>query len=211
MKTDDLIGLLAQGAGRTEPAGDLGHMVLGALMVLPLMVLAVWLGLGLVPVALWPVSGTFAKLSYAGIVLFGAGLLLRRLGRPGAAVGLPLALIAGTLAAVAMIGVADLLRQPVAGWPMHILGKSAPVCPWAILFLSVPVLAVMLWSARALAPTRLRLAGAAAGLAAGALGALAYAMGCDEGALTFMALWYSLGMALATVLGAVVGPRVLRW
>lgn len=211
MKTDDLIDLLAQGAGPAEPAHEERQMALGVVLALPVMVAAVWAGIGLVPVALWPVSGTFAKFLYAGMMLFGGGLLLRRLGRPGAATGLPLALIGGTLAAMAMIGVADLLRQPEAGWSMHALGKSATTCPAAILFLSVPALAGMLWAARQLAPTQLRLTGAAAGLAAGGLGAVVYALGCDEGALTFLALWYSLGMALATLLGAVIGPRLLRW
>jgi hypothetical protein len=40
---------------------------------------------------------------------------------------------------------------------------------------------------------------------------MGYALACPEVSLTFVAIWYSLGIALAGVLGAFLGPRVLRW
>ena len=64
---------------------------------------------------------------------------------------------------------------------------------------------------RGAAPTRLAWAGAGAGLLAGALGALAYALHCPEMAAPFLAVWYLAGMALPTLAGAWLGPRVLRW
>jgi hypothetical protein len=64
---------------------------------------------------------------------------------------------------------------------------------------------------RGLAPTRLQLAGAAAGLAAGAAGAWVYAFYCTESAAAFVAVWYSLGIAAVTLAGAVAGRFVLRW
>jgi hypothetical protein len=211
MRTDDLIGLLAQGAGASEPAGDARRMGLGAMLVLPVMVVAVALVLGLLPMSAWPASSTVTKLGYALVLMAGGLFLLRQAGRPGVAVALPLALVAGVLAVAAAVGTADLLRQPAADWTRHILGHSAPFCPVAILILSLPALAAMLWAARLLAPVRLRLAGAAAGLAAGGLAALAYSLGCTEGALTFVAIWYTGGVVLATALGAAVAPLVLRW
>lgn len=211
MQTDDLIGMLAQGAGAVEPAGDGRRMGLGAALALPVMVAAVALTLGLVPMSDWPVSSTVPKLCYALVLMVVGALLLRRAGRPASGVALPLALLVGVLVAAAVIGTGDLLRQPAAGWRMQILGKSALICPFAILALSVPALAGMLWAARQLAPVHVRLTGAAAGLAAGGLAAVAYTLGCTEGALTFVAIWYTAGIALATLLGALVGPRVLRW
>ena len=62
-----------------------------------------------------------------------------------------------------------------------------------------------------LAPTRLRLAGASVGLLAGAAGACVYAFHCPELAAPFLGTWYVLGMAIPTALGALLGPRVLRW
>ncbi|MGQ0565653.1 MAG: NrsF family protein [Gemmobacter sp.] len=211
MRTDDLIGILAQGAGAADRPDDAGRLGLGAALALPVMVAAVALVLGLVPTALWPVSATVPKLSYALALTAGGALLLRQAGRPGASAVWPTAVVLLVLVMAAVVGLVDLLRQPRDTWGGYIMGHSALICPFAILALSLPALGAMLWGARVLAPVRLRLAGAAAGLAAGGLGALAYSLGCTEGALTFVALWYTGGIALATGLGWLAGPRLLRW
>jgi hypothetical protein len=77
--------------------------------------------------------------------------------------------------------------------------------------LSIPALGGVLWAMRGLAPTRARMAGLAAGLLAGAVGAAGYALACGETAMTFVAIWYSLGIAMTGALGALLGPRLLRW
>ena len=41
--------------------------------------------------------------------------------------------------------------------------------------------------------------------------AFGYALSCTELSPAFVAIWYSLGIALAGALGAVLGPRILRW
>jgi hypothetical protein len=46
---------------------------------------------------------------------------------------------------------------------------------------------------------------------AGALGALAYVLHCPELEAPFLAVWYLLGMLIPAGVGALVGPRVLRW
>ena len=68
-----------------------------------------------------------------------------------------------------------------------------------------------LWVLSDLAPTRLRLAAAAAGFAAGSFGALAYSLHCPELSAPFIGVWYLLGMLIPTSLGAWLGPRLLRW
>jgi len=57
----------------------------------------------------------------------------------------------------------------------------------------------------------LRLTGAAAGLAAGASAATLYGLHCPEVSALFVLIWYSLGMLVAAAIGALAGPRVLRW
>ena len=211
MKTDDLIAMLATGAEPVAPPRDGRVMAAGLPVALAAAaaVVAVWLGL-LSP-DLWGVSATGPKIAYAA-ALTGAGLwLLRRLGRPSTDARLPAALLAAVLALVLALGLADYLATDPAGRGMRLMGKSASQCPLAILTLSVPALAVALAAARMLAPVRLRLAGAAAGLAAGGTAAAGYALACTEGAALFIAVWYTLGMALAAGLGALIGPRVLRW
>jgi hypothetical protein len=84
-------------------------------------------------------------------------------------------------------------------------------CPLMIAALSMPALIAALLALSGTAPTRLALAGGAAGLLAGALGALAYALHCTESALPFVALWYSLGMVIPAAAGALLAAALLRW
>ena len=210
MKTDDLITMLARGAGPVEPPEDGRRLALGLPLAAVLAVALVAAVLGLIPPVLWPASATGVKMAYAGALAFSGLWLLRRLGRPGASVVLPLAVIGGVLGIAAMVGLADALAVPEAARGMQLMGKSASRCPTAIVLLSLPALAVCLFAARALAPVHRARAGAAAGLAAGALAA-AYGLACDEGALVFITVWYSLGMLIATGIGALVGPQALRW
>jgi hypothetical protein len=55
------------------------------------------------------------------------------------------------------------------------------------------------------------MAGAVAGLLAGSLAATLYATHCVDDSPLFVALWYPPPIALATLVGAVAGHRMLRW
>jgi hypothetical protein len=80
-----------------------------------------------------------------------------------------------------------------------------------VALLSIPTFIAMLWVMKTLAPTQLARAGAAAGLVAGAVGAMAYALYCPESGASFLGVWYVIGMLIPATLGAAIGPRVLRW
>jgi hypothetical protein len=92
-----------------------------------------------------------------------------------------------------------------------LMGQSWRVCPRNILALSLPILAATLVVVRRLAPTRLVLAGAAAGLFSGGVAATVYGLHCPESTMPFVAVWYSLGISAPVVIGAVLGPWALRW
>jgi hypothetical protein len=96
---------------------------------------------------------------------------------------------------------------PVAVERVH----SALECLWFIFALSIPLLLAVLWAFRRFAPTRLRLAGFSGGLLAGSVAAAVYSLHCVETSAVFIAIWYGLGMFLPSVLGLVLGPRMLRW
>lgn len=89
-------------------------------------------------------------------------------------------------------------------------GETSDSCPLLIAMLSVPAFVAVVWAMRGLAPTRLRLAGGAAGLLSGAVGALVYCLHCPESAIPFIAFWYPLGMLIPTAVGVPLGPRLLR-
>jgi hypothetical protein len=91
------------------------------------------------------------------------------------------------------------------------LGSSWWQCPLYVLGLSAPVGAVLMLALSRLAPTRLAVAGAAAGLLAGATGATAYAFHCVETSPGFVFIWYSLGLIATSAAGSLLGPRILRW
>jgi hypothetical protein len=137
--------------------------------------------------------------------------LARRLARPDGSVGnLPMMLIApvvvlASFAAVRLLGVSPETRATL--W----LGHSASACPWIIGGLSIPVFAATLMAFRRSAPTRLSLAGFTAGLLSGSVAAFMYALCCNETEPAFIVTWYTLGMLLPALIGAVLGPRLLRW
>jgi hypothetical protein len=142
----------------------------------------------------------------------GAGwLAVKRLAAPGASTAsLPLYAAAPVLAL--WLVAASVLWQAPPEWRAALFwGKTWRYCPLLITLLSMPVFAAALHVMRGLAPTRLRLAGAAAGLASGATAALVYCLHCPEMSAVFVGSWYLLGILITSAIGALAGPRVLAW
>jgi hypothetical protein len=119
--------------------------------------------------------------------------------------------VLAVLIAMFLVGGAAWFATPAPARMAALLGSSWVSCPWKVLGLSLPALAACLWALRGLAPTRPRAAGFAAGLLAGALGAVGYSVACPEVSAAFVALWYSVGIALSAALGALLGVKALRW
>jgi hypothetical protein len=97
--------------------------------------------------------------------------------------------------------------DPVSLW----LGASWQRCPLRIAILSVPIFAGACWAIRRQAPLRLRATGALAGLVSGGIAASMYAFACKENGAGFVLVWCTLGIAISTAVGAMIGPRALRW
>ena len=213
MKTEDLVTMLATGVDAVNPraavhryAGAVGAGVVGAAVLM-----AALLGVNANLVRDASVPMVWVKFAFV-TWLFGAALLATpRLGRPGASLaGMPRSLAAPVLGMWQLAAVA-LGGTPRTQWPALVFGTTAATCPFLIALLAAPVFLGGLWAMRGLAPTRLRLAGASVGLLAGAAGAFVYAFHCPELAAPFLGAWYVLGMAIPTALGALLGPRALRW
>jgi hypothetical protein len=213
MKTDALIEALARGpiavrshAVERRVAAALGA---GALLAIAAMLAALGPRTDLRVAIGEPMF--WAKLAYPLLLVLPAAFATTALARPtgraratmvacGAAMG------AMVVAALAMVALAPAdARLPLA------LGHSAAACVLDVAALALPVFALALLALRGCAPTHLRMSGAAAGLLAGATAAAVYAWHCDEMALPFLGLWYTLGMAVPAAIGAALGPRVLRW
>ncbi len=211
MRTDELIHILARQAGpapRALPQRRLG-LALGGGVLLSL--LAALLLIGSVPGEMYAHAAPWIKLAYALALVAATAAWVLRLARPGVATRTPARLTAAVIAAMALLGLLSFVTAPQGERLPELMGHSWASCPWLVFGLSLPTLAGTLWALHGLAPTRPRLAGLAAGLLAGAVGAFSYAFACDELATSFVALWYSLGIGLAGALGAWIGPRWLRW
>ncbi len=213
MRTEELIHLLAADAGPVQERAIERRFALAAVAGIAGAGLLMALVFGLRPdlVQTMGLPMFWAKLVFAA-ALAAAGMgLLRRMARPGMAVG----------RAAAWLAVPPLVLWAMALWALSqaapaerlplILGSTWRSCPFNIALLSVPAFIASFWALKGAAPTRLAWAGAGAGLLSGALGALVYALHCPEMATPFLAVWYLAGMALPTALGAMLGPRLLRW
>lgn len=212
MRTTDLIELLARDVQATPP-GIVNRRLLAALVAGGLVTLAiVALGLRCQPLLAAAHQPWFwMKAAYSGLLALAGAVIVRRLSVPGTGVGAaPLAAGVVILAMLA-IGTGQILSAAPAGRLALWLGNTWKVCSPLILLLAIPIYACLIAALRRLAPTRPVLTGAAAGLAAGALAATLYGLHCPEQAAAFVASWYTLGIAAATLLGAVAGARLLRW
>lgn len=212
MKTNDLIALLASDTLQPQaPVRQqlLQKLLLGA-MVCGVLLLALF---GLNPrmdeMATHPafVTKMLWLAALMGFSLYG----LFRLARPGVGAGHTLWGIGLALLAMFSLGLLQLLQTESGARTAQWLGGSWQVCSVSIVALSLPILGALLWALRHLAPTRPVLTGAVAGVLAGSLAASIYSLHCPETSLTFFAVWYVAGMALATGLGALLGGRWLRW
>lgn len=209
--TNDLIEALALDAGPAPKVSArlVGAAALGALAAFVLV--AAWLGFR-PDIAEAPATRMFwMKAFYTGLLGLAGFLCVERLSRPVGSPRSGLMLASGVFLLLAAVGLFRFMHADPADRMPMLMGQSWKVCPRNIVALGLPILAATLLAVRGLAPTRLVLAGAAAGLFSGGVAATIYGLHCPEHTMAFVAVWYSLGVALVTALGAAVGPWALRW
>lgn len=213
METDRLVSLLARGVTPVDPhvvTRRFGWALLAAALGATLLVVICY---GVRP-DLRTISTTpifWAKVALPATLAAGALAVTVRLSRPGARVGWAWAGIGVPVAAVWLAGLIAVLVAPADARAALVMGETWRSCPFNIAVLSIPGFAAAFAAVRGLAPTQLRLAGAATGLLAGATATIAYCLHCPEMSVSFWAVWYILGMLVPTVVGALAGPRWLRW
>lgn len=213
MQTDDLILSLA---GRLTPISRTAverRIALGIAAGATVTMVAIVLELGLRPDLGNAMQGFPFWMKWIYTISLAAGAIAAtiHLSRPEAPRMSWLWLLAVPVFILAALSVNELAHTPAGSWPLLLQGRSASRCTLFVLSLSVPIYAGLVWAFRKLAPTNLRLAGAMAGLSSGACAATLYGLHCPEASATFVLVWYSLGIVLATVGGALVAPRLLRW
>ena len=213
MRTSEFIDVLSR---NVEPArhGEIGRSLAIALAL----GLAAAFGVMLVVVGQRPDVLSQATLGYlclkvglALAVMATAFVLLGRLASPG---GERLRLLPyfSTLAAAILVGGGIALALLSSPMRMSMAPGMHPLtCILCIpLFAIVPFVALVV-ALRQSAPTDLRRAGAIAGLLAGGAGSAVYAFHCPDDSVLFVTLWYGSALAFCTLVGALLGPKLLRW
>jgi len=213
MKTDDLVALLAKDAAAVPKGGVAGRLaavsIAGAVAAFAL--LLAWLGMRPDIVAALQSGPYWMKTVYTLGLAIGGFAMIERFSRPGARGKVGAIVLALCLAGIIGLAMMRLMATTPDERMAAIMGSTWSRCPWRILALALPSLAAILYGVRQLAPTRLALTGATAGLLAGAISATVYGLYCQETAAPFVAIWYTLGIGLSAGLGAIVGRRVLAW
>ena len=153
----------------------------------------------------------WVKIAFPACLTAAALYAAARLSRPGVRLGRVPAAIAAPVFVIWALAVWALAAADAPERAALIFGQTWQSCPFNITLLSLPMFAASLWAMKGLAPTRLALAGAAAGLLAGVIAALVYALHCPEMDAPFIAVWYVLGILIPAVVGAIIGPLLLRW
>ena len=213
MKTDDLIAMLATGAGAVEkPAAAqryavaIGWGVAGAcLVMLTLLQIRHDLGQAILLPMFWVKIGFVACLAAGGL------FAVLRLSRPGAKINwIPVALGLPVVGIWAIAAFTLIEAEPIERAKLF-FGDTWKSCPFLIAMLSVPVFVAVLRTMKDLAPTRPRLAGFAAGLLSGSVAAVVYCLHCPEMAAPFIGFWYLLGVLIPAGVGAMLGNSLLRW
>lgn len=213
MKTDDLIAMLAAGPIAVEPHALRRRfaMALGWGGFAATLLMAITLGVRPDLISALELPMFWVKLGFPALVLSGALLAAWRLARPGTKLASAPWWLAGPVLLIGLSAAIAIAGAPTGERAALVLGGSARVCSIYIAGLSLPAFVMMLWAMKLGAPTRPSWAGAAAGLAAGALGAWVYAWHCPEMAFPFLAVWYVLGMLIPGLAGLILGGRLLRW
>ncbi len=213
MNTDDLIASLASDLAPIRPGAPRRSLVLGSLAGMLVAAILLVVTYGLRPDLDVAMRGMifWTKIAYTASLALLAVAATIVLTRPEARPPRWLWLLAVPVVVLTVIAVIELARAPVDHRMAMWLGRSWPFCPTIVVMLSLPVMAALLLAARRLAPTHLRLTGAIIGLGAGAVAATVYCLHCPESTATFVLSWYTLGIALATGIGTLIGPRLLRW
>ena len=213
MKTDDLIAMLSTNTEAVDRKLVIRTVWIAVVAGILVAVGSALVGLGLRTDLLADRALIFliTKLAFAMVIVGVASIYLTRLTRPGGELRTPSILAAIPFVVIALLGGISLGTAPSSHWDTMIAGDAWLECLLSIPIIAIAPFAITIWVVRQAAPTDLVRAGAFAGLIAGGISAMAYALHCMDDSLPFVAVWYGGTIVLCTLAGAALGPRLLRW
>jgi hypothetical protein len=213
MKTDDLVALLSTNLEPVDRSSVVRTLCVGlaAGSIVALGITLFGLGVRSDLMTVHALIFLAVKLAFAVGTISLALVYLTRLARPGGERKTPSFLVALPFLVVVFLAAISLGFAPSSHWDRMIVGDKWLECLVSIPIIAIVPFAVSIWAVRRAAPTNLSRTGAFAGLAAGGVSAMAYALHCTDDSLPFVAVWYGGTIVLCTLAGAALGPRLLRW
>jgi hypothetical protein len=186
------------------------YIAVAAGMVVALGMMLVVLGARTDPMTARAFAFLLLKLTFTVGIVGVASVYLLRLARPGEERRARSFLVAMPFVVIVFLAAISLGFTPSSHWRKMIVGDE-----WLECLVSIPIIAIVpfafaIWAVRRAVPTNLVRTGAFAGLIASGASAMAYTFHCTEDSLPFVAVWYSSTIVLCTLVGAVLGPRLLR-
>jgi hypothetical protein len=213
MKTDELVAALS---AHIEPVNRrlvsrtvYVALAAGTIVALGLMLVGLGVRADLMTAHAW--IFLLLKLAFTVGIVGMASVYLTRLARPGGERRTSSISAAMPFAAIVLFAAISLGLAPSSHWNKMVMGDEWLECLLSIPIIAIVPFAVIIAAVRRAAPTNLARTGAVAGLIAGGVSAMAYALHCTDDSLPFVAVWYGGTIVLCTLAGAVLGPRLLRW
>jgi hypothetical protein len=211
VKTNDLIDLLAQDALPGRPFERMLALAVACGVLVTGLVFFAAIGFRPdIAVAVGSARFLFKFVVTVTLAVGATGAVLKA-GRPGVDVAGWRWVLAAVPALLACAVGLELLAVPESAWLGRLVGRNAWTCLTLIPALAIAPLVCLLIALRHGAPTRPRLAGALAGLAASGIAATFYASNCIDDSPLFVATWYVVASTLVACAGCLAGHRVLRW
>jgi hypothetical protein len=213
MRTDELIAMLGTNVERVDyrqVARTVGVAIaFGIAAALGSTLFMLGIRTDLNEVGAW--TSLVLKVAFAMGIVALTSLYLIRVARPGGERKTPMVFLVSPFVAIMVLAALSLTLAPSSHWNKMVVGEQ-----WLECLLSIPIIAIVpfaaiIWAVRRTAPTDLVRAGALSGLVAGGVSAAGYALHCTDDSVPFVALWYGATIALCTLAGALLGPRLLRW
>ena len=211
MTTDDLIrALVADGYIGRKPRAVL---LLALLLATAFVAIVFFTRIGFredMDAAIRTVRFQFKFVVIVPLALVALGALFRSagpvfaLGRWAILLPLPLLLLSTGVAA-------ELLSIPRSDWMVRLIGSNAVNCMTLIPLLASGPLVIFITALKRGAPAHPGLSGAMAGLGAGSLAAVFYAMNCFDDSPLFVITWYPLALLAIVSAGYFAGLCSLRW
>jgi hypothetical protein len=211
--TDDLIARLSTDLKPVRRMA-MARLLVGATVlstIVAIVAMNMWLGMRPDMDSAMATMNFWTKFTYTLSVALLGGVATLALARPDGRTRWPWYVALALLALLVIGAFYQLARAEPDDMMPLIVGGSSLVCPWRIVVLGLPILLGAILALRRLAPRNPTQAGFAAGIMAGGTGAWVYSFACAETGMMFLALWYTLGIVIVGVIGAVLGRLLLRW